>query len=148
MSFKLNRLNRNKCLKQKGIALVTALIFMLLVTIIAGASLSITTKQARLAEHQIRRVKAFYAAEAAIIKAYQSLRYVDATLAAPPPMPGINWTDAGGGIWQWDWSEATAAPGFEWVVDGDGNILDTSRLVIVTYDTTTNRLTATINYSP
>jgi len=102
----------NTACAKYGIAMATVLIFMLLLTIIAGASLSVMTKQARLAEHQIRRTKAFFAAEAAVNKAYQSLRYVDIAGA-----PVGNWSDANGnGVWEWQWNGQ-----FEWDVRNNGS---------------------------
>lgn len=51
-----------------GVALVTVIIFILLISIIAIAMLNLMSGQAMLIEHQIRRVKAQYVAEAAIWK--------------------------------------------------------------------------------
>lgn len=141
MSSPFNRVIHCQSSK-RGIALVTALIFMLLVTIMAGAILSVTTKQARLAEHQVRRIRAFYAAESGIVKAYLSLRYADVSAATPPA--GSNWIDLGAGVWQWDWGPGA----FEWRVDGAGNVLPDSKTISVIYDTNTNQLTAKIDYGP
>ncbi|MEK6715771.1 MAG: pilus assembly PilX N-terminal domain-containing protein [Candidatus Omnitrophota bacterium] len=109
--------------KTKGVALVTVLVFMLLVTIIAGAALTIMTKQARLAEHQIRRIKGFSAAESAINKAYQSLRYMNVapgTLAVGQ-LNNNDWNDVAGspGVWEWTWDDIPAGEGFEWGVSVD-----------------------------
>ncbi|HDZ77593.1 MAG TPA: hypothetical protein ENH41_05875 [Candidatus Omnitrophica bacterium] len=141
MNYQFNRIIHWQSSK-RGIALVTALIFMLLVTIMAGAVLSITTKQARLAEHQVRRIKGFYAVESAMVKAYLSLRYADVTVSTPPV--GSNWVDLGAGVWQWDWGPG----GFEWRVDDAGNVLPDTKTIRVTYDTNTNQLTSTIDYGP
>jgi Tfp pilus assembly protein PilX len=134
----------------RGIAMVTVLIFMLLVTIIAGAALSIMTKQARLAEHQIRRVRGFYAAESAINKAYVSLRY------APPTPPNCDvpnqWCRENDGTWKWVWSGD-----FEWRVTGDGTVVETRTITVrynptatyqATYDLQPYELRAEVNYSP
>lgn len=125
---------------KRSIALVTVLLFMLLVTIAAAAALSLMTKQARLAEHQIRRIKAFYAAESALNKAYQALRANGAAAG--------EWTEtpANSGIWVWNWQ------GFDWNVSNDdaGSTIGT-RLVAVRYDTTSTppgQLSATVNYGP
>lgn len=125
--------------KTKGVALVTVLVFMLLVTIIAGAALTIMTKQARLAEHQIRRIKGFYAAESAINKAYQSLRYVDTAAGNLAPI-GTDWSDVAGssGVWQWTWDDIPPGEGFEWRVSGDagaGQIIR-DKSITVYYNTT------------
>ncbi|MFQ5681590.1 MAG: PilX N-terminal domain-containing pilus assembly protein [Candidatus Omnitrophota bacterium] len=116
---------------KRSIALVTVLLFMLLVTIAAAAALSLMTKQARLAEHQIRRIKAFYAAESALNKAYQALQ-ANGT---------AEWTEKTSGIWVWN------GQGFEWNVNDAGD----TRLVAVRYDTTSTppgQLSATVNYGP
>lgn len=126
--------------KTKGVALVTVLVFMLLVTIIAGAALTIMTKQARLAEHQIRRIKGFYAAESAINKAYQSLRYMDTNAVSPVGQPNNTaWGDSSvAGVWQWTWNSASPGGGFEWRVEGDANPGDITRdrSITVYYNTT------------
>lgn len=107
----------------KGLAMVTVLVFMLLITIIAGAVLSLMTKQARLSEHQIRRVRAFYAAESAINKAFQSLRYVNTAPGAGAP---AGWAAAGSGVWQWVWGD------FEWNANASPVVI---RPVTVYYNT-------------
>lgn len=145
--------------KKKAIALLTVLVFMLLVTIIAGAALSIMTKQARLAEHQIRRIKGFYAVESAINKAYQSLRVRGITVAPAVncPGPANQWCripGAGLGTWQWDWNGA-AGDMFEWSLDGAGNVLQ-QRQVTVLYNPNlvavgglqARQLRATVSYRP
>lgn len=132
--------------KARGIALLTVLIFMLLVTIIAGAVLSIMTKQARIAEHQIRRIKAFYAAESAMNKAYQALRFVNTAPLAPAPGP--YWTDLlgpGGGVWQWSWDDNPSGQGFEWRIDTTGTPTQ-RRDITVYYNTTAN--VVTVNPTP
>ena len=153
--------------KTKGVALVTVLVFMLLVTIIAGAALTIMTKQARLAEHQIRRIKGFYAVESAINKAYQSLRYMNVapgTLAVGQPNNN-DWNDVAGspGVWQWTWDDIPAGEGFEWRVSGDAGVgqIVRDRSITVYYNTTNadavvagitipqgGGLKAAVNYGP
>ncbi|MDP1852689.1 MAG: hypothetical protein Q8L26_00555 [Candidatus Omnitrophota bacterium] len=142
---------------KRAIALLTVLVFMLLVTIIAGAALSIMTKQARLAEHQIRRIKGFYAVESAINKAYQSLR-VRGITAIPPACPQNNqWCNTGGaglGVWQWNWNGA-AGDMFEWRLDGAGNVLQQRQVtvlynpnLVVTGGLQARQIRATVSYRP
>lgn len=143
---------------KKAVALLTVLVFMLLVTIIAGAALSIMTKQARLAEHQIRRIKGFYAVESAINKAYQSLRVQGITV--PPvncPGPANQWCRFPGGplgIWQWTWNGA-AADMFEWRLNAAGAV-DQVRQVTILYNPNLfaagalqgRQMRATVSYRP
>ncbi|MFH1201943.1 MAG: PilX N-terminal domain-containing pilus assembly protein [Candidatus Omnitrophota bacterium] len=57
-----------------AVALVTVIVFVLLSTIIAVALFSLMTNEARLIEHQIRRIRAMYAAESGIQQAMWQLR--------------------------------------------------------------------------
>jgi len=52
--------------RNSGIALVTVIIFVILISFIAIASINLMAGQALLIEHQVQRIKAFYATEAAI----------------------------------------------------------------------------------
>lgn len=61
-------------MNQKGLALVTVLIFTLVMSILAGAVLSLMTTEARLTEHQVRRIKAYYAAQSGMIYELENLR--------------------------------------------------------------------------
>lgn len=51
---------------RSGIALVTVVIFVVLISLIAVASINLMAGQALLIEHQIQRIRAFYVTEAAI----------------------------------------------------------------------------------
>lgn len=55
-----------------GVALVTVIIFIVLISIIAVAMLSLMGGQAVLIEHQVQRIKAQYIAEAAIWKNFMN----------------------------------------------------------------------------
>ena len=59
---------------QRGIVLTITLIFVIVMVIIAGISLVLMTNQARITEYQIKRIRAFYTAEAALTSALQQLR--------------------------------------------------------------------------
>ena len=58
----------------KGVALVTVLFFVLIFTLIAGALLGLMTNQVRITEHQIRRIKAYYTAQAGLWHAMEERR--------------------------------------------------------------------------
>lgn len=66
--------------RQRGIALVTALIFLLVVTLIGLSSVRLITQQERVAQYSYDRGLAFQAAEAA-------LRQVEASIEAIKPAP-------------------------------------------------------------
>lgn len=59
---------------QKGIILMIVLIFIIVLSITAAVAIGLMTNQARIAEYQIKRIRAFYTAEAALTRALQELR--------------------------------------------------------------------------
>ena len=59
---------------RQGVALVTVLAFVLVLTILAGVLLGLMTNQIRISEHQIRRIKAYYAAWAGLVHNFERLR--------------------------------------------------------------------------
>lgn len=59
---------------QKGIILTITLIFVIILIIIAGVSLVLMTNQARITEYQIKRIRAYYTAEAALTRILQNFR--------------------------------------------------------------------------
>ncbi len=61
-------------LSEKGIILTIALIFIIILVIVAGTSITLMINQARVSESQIRRMKAFYTAEAGLVNAFEGLR--------------------------------------------------------------------------
>ncbi len=58
---------------KEGVALVTVLIFILVISMVALTAMHLTTNQARLIEKQIRRITAFYSSEAAAVQARDEL---------------------------------------------------------------------------
>ncbi|MBU2541118.1 MAG: pilus assembly PilX N-terminal domain-containing protein [Candidatus Omnitrophica bacterium] len=70
---------RGKINKKKGVALVTVLIFVLLVSMVAITSVYLMTNQARQIEKQIRRITAFYSTQAAAVQAREDI-FKDRTL--------------------------------------------------------------------
>ena len=58
----------------KGVVLITVLVFVLIFTLIAGALLGLMTSQARIAEHQIRRIKSYYTSWAGLWHAIEERR--------------------------------------------------------------------------
>ena len=70
---------------QKGIILTITLIFVIVLVIIAGVSIVLMTNQARITEYQIKRIRVFYTAEAALTHVLQGFR----TGAFSVPLIGI-----------------------------------------------------------
>ena len=73
---------------EKGIILTITVIFILILVIMAGIALIFMTNQGRITEGQIRRTKAFYTAQSAIIKAFEDLR-TGSSVTPPPPLNGL-----------------------------------------------------------
>lgn len=59
---------------RRGVALAVVLIFVIVLSIMAGTAVVLMANHSRVCEYQIRRAKAFYTAEAAIVKALEDLR--------------------------------------------------------------------------
>lgn len=59
---------------EKGLILTITVIFILILVIMAGVALILMTNQARITEGQIKRIKAFYTAQAAITRSFDNLR--------------------------------------------------------------------------
>lgn len=74
---------------KKGLILTITIIFVLILVIMAGVALVLMSNHARVTESQIRRLRAFYAAEsAALTQAYEELR----TNSCIPPPCGVGRT--------------------------------------------------------
>lgn len=74
---------------RKGIILAVTLVFVIVMAIVAGTSLVLMTQQARITEYQIKRIRAFYTAEAALIFMLQEFRQ-----GLPPPPGQFTWDDS------------------------------------------------------
>ena len=59
--------------RKRAAALVSVLIFIILTSMIALSSIFLMTNQARIAEKQIRRIRAFYSSQAATVQALDEL---------------------------------------------------------------------------
>ncbi len=59
---------------KKGVVLAMTLIFTIILALLAGVTIVLMTNQARVTEAQIRRVMAFYTAEAGIAYGFDQLR--------------------------------------------------------------------------
>jgi len=59
---------------KKGIVLVVVLGVLIVLSILAIVALSLMTQESRIAEHKIKRMRAFYAAQAGEIHALEQLR--------------------------------------------------------------------------
>ena len=71
---------------KKGIILTITVIFVMILIIMAGAALILWTNHAIITERQIRRMRAFYTAEAAITRALDELRRT----GIPPASVSLN----------------------------------------------------------
>lgn len=67
---------------RKGAILTITLIFVLIIIIMAGVALLLWTNHARITERQIKRMRAFYTAEAAVARALDELRRTGAASSA------------------------------------------------------------------
>ena len=61
-------------LNNKGIVLTIVLIFMLVLSLVAAAAIALMTNQSQITELQIKRLKAYYTAQAGIVHNLQRLR--------------------------------------------------------------------------
>ncbi|OGX32083.1 MAG: hypothetical protein A3G37_01400 [Omnitrophica WOR_2 bacterium RIFCSPLOWO2_12_FULL_46_30] len=59
---------------RRGVIATITVIFVLILIIMAGVALLLWTNHARLTERQIKRMRAFYTAEAAAVRALDELR--------------------------------------------------------------------------
>ena len=66
-------------MKNRGAALVTVIVFIILISMVAVTSIYLMTNQARLVEKQIRRITAFYSCQAAQVQAIDDI-YQDGSL--------------------------------------------------------------------
>lgn len=71
---------------EKGIALFMVLGTILIIVILANVMLTMISSQGRLTHHQVSRIQAYYAAQAGVNYAYESLR-VGTWNAASCPAP-------------------------------------------------------------
>ena len=75
---------------QKGIILMIVLIFIIVLSITAAVVIGLMTNQARIAEYQIKRMRAFYTAEAAHTYVLEQLRTGARNFSSGA---GETWTD-------------------------------------------------------
>jgi Tfp pilus assembly protein PilX len=59
---------------KKSVVLVAVIGVMLVITTLVMVALYVMTQQSRIAEHKIKRLRAFYAAQAGIVSALEELR--------------------------------------------------------------------------
>ncbi|MBP7088238.1 MAG: pilus assembly PilX N-terminal domain-containing protein [Candidatus Omnitrophica bacterium] len=85
---------------KKGIILVVVIGIMLVILALALLATLIMTQEARLAEHKIRRIRAFFAAQAGVTYAVEKIReginpsgtpalYIGANIVGYPPNTGL-----------------------------------------------------------
>jgi Tfp pilus assembly protein PilX len=75
-----------KALNKRGVALYFVLATLLVVIILANVILSLIGSQTRLTSHQVKRIQAYYAAQAGVNYALERLR-LNATNWVPPAAP-------------------------------------------------------------
>ncbi|MDP3142498.1 MAG: pilus assembly PilX N-terminal domain-containing protein [Candidatus Omnitrophota bacterium] len=83
--------------QNSGVALITVIIFVILISLVAIASINLMAGQALLIEHQIKRIQAYYANEAALN--YNFLRLFTGSPVETPTLIGsrsINCTQTSG----------------------------------------------------
>ncbi len=62
-----------KFYRNNAVAMVTVLIFIILISMVAVTSIYLMTNQARLVEKQIRRIRGFYSSQAAFVQVSDEL---------------------------------------------------------------------------
>ncbi|MFA5270844.1 MAG: hypothetical protein WC412_00690 [Candidatus Omnitrophota bacterium] len=72
---------------KKAVVLIMVIGVMFVLTILAVVALNLMTTESRVAEHKIRRTRAYYASQAGIVDGLERLRIGD--LATPAPGTGI-----------------------------------------------------------
>jgi len=73
--------------KDRGAALITVVILIIVLTILSTVMLSILSNQTRYIEHNISRTKAKYATEGVMVRALDDLRRTNTT-SGPQTIPG------------------------------------------------------------
>lgn len=61
-------------MKKRGVVLVVVIGVMFVIITLALSALFLMTQESRIAEHKIKRIRAFFAAQAGIVQALDSLR--------------------------------------------------------------------------
>ncbi len=72
--------------QQKGVILAIAAIMLVVLSLLALVALFVMTQEARVAEHKIKRIRAYYAAKAGIVHALDYIRRNDVSVVAIPPL--------------------------------------------------------------
>ncbi|MCX5708091.1 MAG: hypothetical protein NTY14_03815 [Candidatus Omnitrophica bacterium] len=131
-------------MNKKGVALYFVLAILLVVVILANIVLNFVSSQQRLTTHQVKRVQAYYAAQAGVNYALEQLRLNNTPYNA---IAGGNFTICGS-------SYKLSNPA---ICNGAGNITETSFPASINYvqifigplDATNNNRTvnATVNYT-
>jgi len=85
---------------KKGMVLVVVIGIMLVILALALLATLVMTQEARVAEHKIRRIRAFFAAQAGVVYAIEKIRegtnpsgtpalYIGANIVGYPPGTGL-----------------------------------------------------------
>lgn len=75
---------------QKGVMLLIVLAMLLVVVILANVIMTLSAGQAKITQHQLNRIQAFYAAHAAMNLAIEQLRTEKLRRTLPPGAPDFN----------------------------------------------------------
>lgn len=118
----IRRCLRRMKISQKGLAIVSMLIFVVMFSILASVLLSLVSSQTRLMEHYIRRVKGYYVAESGAVCAWDALRRKS---SFPSSLP-VEWVyDKGTGD-PYGWHSATVTAQANIGINGTTEIFSTS----------------------
>jgi Tfp pilus assembly protein PilX len=79
---------------KKAAVLVVVLGIMLILSILALVAVNVMTQESRIAEHKIRRIQAFYAAQAGIVHTLERLRQNNTFDPNLPNVAGSGYTAA------------------------------------------------------
>jgi Tfp pilus assembly protein PilX len=75
----------NKTTK-KGVILAITAIMLIVISLLALVALFVMTQEARVAEHKIKRIRAYYAAKAGLVYAFEMINRGSATATTVPPL--------------------------------------------------------------
>jgi len=80
---------------KKGIVLIVVIGILIIIFTLALVAMYLMTQEARIAEHKIRRMRAFYSAQAAVVDVLERLRRGLPAPGLATPGPGVSANVAG-----------------------------------------------------
>jgi len=91
-------MDRKKEFIPSGLAMVNMLIFVIIFTVLSGIMMTVVSSSSRLLEQHVRRTKAYYAAEGAVVYAMDAARRSGVVRPTPQDV-NLPWTfDSSGSI--------------------------------------------------